>query len=158
MHLPYGGDFYVREIVYDEIDGPYIRLYDPGDCLMGRLMQGLDLSSSAYKAIMYENYTYYSCPSNLDVRNLALPISCLSNSTYSVLAIASSFISQDMILGYSCDIIGTWLLPVSRRFQFAFDGVIGDLYLTWNSTACGACEETQDQQILGKKNIYLLPL
>ncbi|KAI3444417.1 hypothetical protein Pfo_001082 [Paulownia fortunei] len=136
LNLPYAGDFYVRYIEYYD---PYIELYDPGNCLMRRLMN-LNLSSSPFKAIAYENYTFYMCPSNADpIGYYVFPIDCLSNSTNST--VATALVTSDLMLEYGCKVIGSWLLPVLAPHQFEFNGINDDLYLEWNSTSCKACEE-----------------
>lgn len=150
LNLPYAGDFYVRYIAYYDSS---IELYDPGNCLMRRLMN-LNLSSSPFKAIAYENYTFYTCPSSADlIGPYVLPIDCLSNSTNST--VATALISSDLMLEYGCRVIGSWLLPVSRPHQFEFEGMNGDLYLEWNSNTCKACAES-DHQVGYKGNQFLL--
>lgn len=135
LNLPFAGDFNVRYIDYYQ---PYIELYDPGQCLMSRLMNNLNLSSSPFEAIRYQNYTFYTCPRDLN-SNVNFPIRCLSNVTNST--VATALVPPDSMLGYGCEVIGSWLLPVLEAEQFEFDGVEGDLYLTWNSTTCKACDD-----------------
>ncbi|XP_073291160.1 putative RING-H2 finger protein ATL21A [Primulina huaijiensis] len=138
--LPYGGDFYVRYIDY--LDS-YIELYDPEGCLMKRLMNKLNLSSSPFKVIAYENYTFYTCPSspnNVTPLDTVL-ISCLSNSTS--ITVATSFPSSDLLSGYKCEVFGSWQLPVLGLGQFDLHGGGDDLYLTWNQAVCKSCEDTQ---------------
>ncbi|KAI3449268.1 hypothetical protein Pfo_005933 [Paulownia fortunei] len=143
VSLPYGGDFYVRYIGYYD---PFIQLYDPGNCLMGRLMKNLNLSSSPFKAVAYENYTFYTCPSNSGIIGYyVFPIDCLSNSTNST--VATTFVSSEYMFQYGCQVIGSWLLPVLGPGQFEFDGIKGDPYLTWNSTSCIACEDQPDHSV-----------
>lgn len=147
VSLPFGGDFYVRYISYY---APHIRLYDPGSCLMRRLMKNLNLSSSPFKAVAYEKYTFYTCPANSGVEYYCSPIDCLSNSTNST--VATAFVSSENMLDIGCQVIGSWLLPVLGKGQFEFDGTNGDLYLTWNSTSCIACEDHTGQPADTGKN------
>ncbi|KAK6158872.1 hypothetical protein DH2020_006186 [Rehmannia glutinosa] len=136
VNLPYSGNFNVRYIGYYD---PYIVLYDPENCLMRRLMN-LNLSSSPFKAIAYENYTFYMCPSDASpIGYYVFPIDCLSNNTNST--VATALAEPDTMLQYGCKVIGSWLLPVLEPHQFEFNGINDDLYLGWNSTSCKACQE-----------------
>ncbi|KAL2251830.1 UNVERIFIED_CONTAM: hypothetical protein Sindi_2305300 [Sesamum indicum] len=140
--LPYAGDFYVRFIAYYS---KYIQLYDPGKCLIGRLMK-LNLSSSPFTAIAHETYKFYTCPFDSDIINLFVyPIDCLSNATN--VTVATAFVSSEDMLDYGCQLIGSWLLPVLLPGQFEFEGIYGDLYLTWNSISCLACEDQNDPPV-----------
>lgn len=161
VQLPYAGEFYVRKISYDDTDAPFIQLYDPENCLIGRLMHHLNLSLSPYKAILYENYTYYMCPSNSDPSYYPNPpVICLSNSTDSTVAVATTtHFSPSFVMESGCKVLGSWKLPVLEPRQFEGDGVNSDLYLTWNSSTCGACQETQDQlQQVRKKCSSFIPI
>ncbi|KZV21901.1 hypothetical protein F511_05591 [Dorcoceras hygrometricum] len=144
VNLPHVGDFYVRYINYLDT---YIDLYDPEGCLMKRLMNNWNLSSSPFKVINQENYTFYTCPSSSN--NITpfdfVPIGCLSNATH--FTAATSLPTPD--LPKKCEIIGTWQLPVFRLGQFDFDGRRDDLYLTWNHNVCQSCEDTDPQQDTG---------
>ncbi|KAK4415835.1 putative RING-H2 finger protein ATL21A [Sesamum alatum] len=138
--LPYAGDFYVRYIAYHS---KYIQLYDPGECLIGRLME-LNLSSSPFAAITSETYTFYTCPFNLDIINLYIyPIDCLSNITN--VTVATALVSPNYLLDNGCQLMGSWALPVLLPGQFELEGIYSDLYLTWKTLSCLACEDQYDQ-------------
>ncbi|KAL8541044.1 hypothetical protein ACS0TY_002361 [Phlomoides rotata] len=134
LSLPHAGEFYISDIFYDI--GWYIKLADPGSCLMKRLMNNLNLSSSPFKAITYENYTFYTCPTAA-IDLYFWPIDCLSNATNSTVA-TSTATPADM-LPYGCQLIGSWLLPVLDKGQLEWSS--DDLYLTWDSTSCIGCED-----------------
>ncbi|KAL8494921.1 hypothetical protein ACS0TY_019187 [Phlomoides rotata] len=135
LSLPYGGDFYVRDIEYRET---YIQLYDPSDCLMERLMK-LNLSSSPFKAIHYQNYTFYTCPFSASLTSLyVLPIRCLGSNTSNTIATAT--LPSDTIFDLGCDIIGSWELPVLELYQFDNEGIYSDLYLKYDLNICSDCE------------------
>ncbi|EYU32241.1 hypothetical protein MIMGU_mgv1a023626mg, partial [Erythranthe guttata] len=142
LNLPFSRSFYVRYIEYHQ---KYIRLFDPGNCLMSRLIKNsLNLSSSNFEAVSYENYTFYTCPSDSDIiRKYVFAIDCLSNKTNSTVASAS--VPSDLMLETGCTVVGSWLLPVFITGQFEFHGINSDLYLTWNSASCRACEEDDHQ-------------
>ncbi|KAL0309342.1 UNVERIFIED_CONTAM: putative RING-H2 finger protein ATL21B [Sesamum radiatum] len=140
--LPHAGDFYVRIIEYYN---KYIQLYDPGKCLIRRLMK-LNLSSTPFIAFAYETYTFYTCPFDSDIINLYVyPIDCLSNATN--VTVATAFVSSDDMLDNGCQIMGSWVLPVFMPGQFESKGIFGDLYLTWNSISCLACEDQNDSPV-----------
>ncbi|KAL8499687.1 hypothetical protein ACS0TY_019602 [Phlomoides rotata] len=135
LSLPYGGDFYVRDIEYRET---YIQLYDPSDCLMEQLMK-LNLSSSPFKAIHYQNYTFYTCPFSASLTSLyVLPIRCLGSNTSNTIATAT--LPSDTIFDLGCDIIGSWELPVLELYQFDNEGIYSDLYLKYDLNICSDCE------------------
>ncbi|KAL7083130.1 hypothetical protein ACP275_14G142900 [Erythranthe tilingii] len=136
--LPLAGDFYVSNVNY--IDS-YIELYDPGNCLMRRLMKNFNLALSPFKAFFHENYTFYACPSDSTLLyDVVLPIECLSKPAFATVATAR--LTSLFMLGHSCQVIGSWLLPVKALGQFESVGINSHLYLTWNTT-CIDCEEDQ---------------
>ncbi|XP_051144094.1 RING-H2 finger protein ATL22-like [Andrographis paniculata] len=146
LALPHAGSFYVRFI-----GTSFIQLFDPGNCLMARLMQNLDFSDSPFDAIGYENYTFYTCPSDDYILNKYIyPIDCLSNSTDST--IASAYFLPEELIGTGCQVIGSHMLPVMFQRQFEFGGIFSDLYLTWNDRVCSACEMPNEQPSDGVKN------
>ncbi|XP_075475477.1 putative RING-H2 finger protein ATL21A isoform X1 [Primulina tabacum] len=127
LRLPFSGEFYVRDIDYF---GQKIRLYDQGNCLFGRLVN-FSLSKSPFYAVIYQNYTFFSCPTELvGSRNLT-SISCLSNSTASVYA-TSSLVTN--LTG--CSVIVSSQIPVSKIDQFEHEGFNGDLHLGWSVPLC----------------------
>ncbi|XP_057809167.1 uncharacterized protein LOC131023639 [Salvia miltiorrhiza] len=137
MNLPNGGgDLYVRNISYEY---PYIQLYDPGNCLIGRLIGlniSLSLASSPLEAFAGAKYALYTCPAAaVDVaRDGLYRIDCLSNTTN--VTVAVDFPPLLGLEGVGCQEIGNYVLP------FTSDGFYDDLYLTWDSTSCPACANT----------------
>ncbi|XP_065860214.1 putative RING-H2 finger protein ATL21A isoform X1 [Euphorbia lathyris] len=136
VKFPYAGDFLVRSIDYTT---QQIQLYDSGICLPNRLMS-LNLSGSPFVPAGYQNYTFLSCPTPL-VESRFITISCLSNSTISVLATSSRSIVAS--LSTSCRIITSSLIPISLSVKNDewFSSQLGDdLELTWYSPNCNECE------------------
>ncbi|XP_075477494.1 putative RING-H2 finger protein ATL21A [Primulina tabacum] len=137
LNLPDFGDFYVRNINYS---ANTIQLHDTNDCLPSRFINA-KASSSPLIALSYQNYTFFSCAKgNL---SLSFPvISCLSNSTFSVLATSSISRAQE-INSLGCSVIETVSIPVLYPLQYEYNGFNDDLVLTWNATTCKACEKKQ---------------
>ncbi|KAK3194628.1 hypothetical protein Dsin_025938 [Dipteronia sinensis] len=136
LNLPNSGQFFVREINYIS---QQISLYDPDNCLPGRL-QSLNLSGSPFSVSFYHNYTFLSCPAQLTKSRYAA-IDCLSNSTTSVLATISMSLVNSMTP--SCQIISTLPVPVSWPVQYdeGFSNDLNnDLQLTWYESDCIDCE------------------
>lgn len=132
LRLPFSGEFYVRDIDYF---GQNIRLYDPGNCLFGRLMN-FSLSKSPFYAVIDQNYTFFSCPTELvGSRNLTA-ISCLSNSTASVLATPLLSRAEEITNLTGCSVIVGLRIPVSKIDQFECEGFNGDLHLGWIVPQC----------------------
>ncbi|KAL3536714.1 hypothetical protein ACH5RR_000080 [Cinchona calisaya] len=139
LGLPHSGDFLVRDIDYLS---QQIQLYDPNDCLPGRLLT-LNLSSSPFVGTYYKNYTFLGCSPGLDRSQFAV-IDCLSNATMSVLATSSMAFVRAM---NSCNAIATVPIPGSWSFQnigngFSSDLTNGDLFLSWKVPDCRICEAT----------------
>ncbi|CAN4111450.1 unnamed protein product [Withania somnifera] len=137
------GDYYVRDIDYQTQE---IQLYDPSNCLPKRLTDFNTLSSpsSPFKAVAYRKYTFLTCSTNSVLSQLNV-ISCLSNSTTSVLATSSVSVANQMTILYSCSIINTSSVPASWAFQYQSDFLTDlntDLVLTWNEPNCQECEVT----------------
>ncbi|KAG8363258.1 hypothetical protein BUALT_Bualt19G0003500 [Buddleja alternifolia] len=145
LNLPYGGDFYVRDIRYYN---PYIQLYDPGNCLMGRLIKNLNLTSSPFKALSYENYTFYTCPANASlINNEVSPIDCLSNSTNTT--VASALVTWDFLLQYGCQVIGSRLLPVlGPDYPFKLQTSQPPTNCSYINLSCNATEDNHETTIV----------
>ncbi|KAL7121553.1 hypothetical protein ACP275_02G189200 [Erythranthe tilingii] len=142
LNLPFSGDFYVYDIIYDSNS---IFLYDPRDCLPGRLMN-LSLSSSPFSAIKYENYTFYSCPINVTEElfsNGFQPIDCLRNFVSSTVA-SSTVSAGEMKRGYGCSTVVTVEIPVEYDGQFDGFGIYSNLRLKWDAPFCKDCQENYD--------------
>lgn len=138
LNLPFSGEFYVRDIDYFE---QKIQLYDPGNCLPGRL-KNLSMSSSPFQAVTYQNYTFFSCPpeSLMSSHNFSV-ISCLSNSTASIFATSLLSMKDEITNLTGCSVIYNLQIPVSQLFQFEYNGFDGDLQLDWNVPSCkGDCK------------------
>ncbi|KAK1558824.1 hypothetical protein Q3G72_007117 [Acer saccharum] len=138
LKLPNSGQFFVRDISYIS---QQISLYDPDNCLPGRL-QSFNLSGSPFFVSFYHNYTFLSCPAQLTKSRYAA-IDCLSNSTTSVLATISMSLVNSMTP--SCQIISTLPVPVSWPVQYdeGFSNDLNnDLRLTWSAPDCTDCESS----------------
>lgn len=88
----------------------------------------LNLSSSPFMAVSYQNYTFLSCPRNqaTSFTGLTTAIDCLSNLTTRILA--TRYQSEVMRL-YMCKKIITLPVPVSYLYEH---GLPLKLELTWN--------------------------
>lgn len=136
LELPYAGEFFVRKINYASQE---IVLYDPGDCLPGRLLS-LNLSGSPFVSALYQNYTFLSCPTSL-TKSRFTSIACLSNSTNSVMATSSGSLANAM--SSMCKVISTLGIPVSEPVLYneGFSATLdNDLRLTWYIPDCSNCE------------------
>ncbi|XP_050237585.1 putative RING-H2 finger protein ATL21A [Mercurialis annua] len=137
LKLPNSGEFLVRNINYLT---QQIQLYDSLNCIPKQLLS-FNLSDSPFVASVPHNYTFLRCPTQLVESRLAT-IDCLSNSTTSVLAIATRSVADS--LSTSCEIINTLPIPVSWPVQHdaGFSSELrDDIQLTWDSPACAECEE-----------------
>lgn len=127
LNLPFSGEFYVRDINYFQ---QRIQLYDPSNCLPRRL-KNLSLPSSPFMAVSYQNYTFFSCPlGSLSSRNLTA-IRCLSNSTASVVAASETSMMDGIKNLTACKVLYSLQVPVSQVFEYAYNGIDGDLQLAW---------------------------
>ncbi|KAK4418520.1 putative RING-H2 finger protein ATL21C [Sesamum alatum] len=138
LHLPFSGDFYVRDIDYFR---QKLQLYDPGHCLPGRFMN-FSLSSSPFAAVTYQNYTFISCPPESPHNSTV--ISCLSNSTASVLATSLMSRTEEIMELKGCNVIVTLQIPVSSPDQYEYNGFDDDLLLAWDAPSCnGDCKDVR---------------
>ncbi|XP_073152458.1 RING-H2 finger protein ATL20-like [Henckelia pumila] len=137
LNLPYYGEFVVQSIDYF---AGYIKLQDPGNCLMRRLLN-LNVSSLYFKDTPHFNYTFYVCPFGMGP--LFNPISCLSNSTNST--IATRELPQEIMEGFGCKTIGSFIIPLFLPGQLKIEDIFSDisLILSWNATVCKDCQENQ---------------
>ncbi|KAL0379399.1 UNVERIFIED_CONTAM: putative RING-H2 finger protein ATL21C [Sesamum angustifolium] len=113
-------------------------LYDPGNCLPKRLMT-LNLSSSDNLLAFYrQNYTFYSCPSELIELSNLTSIDCLSNSSTATVAThtISRRVMEDL---YRCSEIVTSSVPVSELDPYSFIGNSNDFILEWVAPPCKIC-------------------
>ncbi|KAM7276878.1 hypothetical protein ACFE04_018744 [Oxalis oulophora] len=136
LNLPASGDFYARDINYL---AQQIQIYDPDSCIPRRLLS-LNLSGSPFMPAYHHNYTFLSCPTQL-VESRFTPISCLSNSTISILATSSESLVNS--LASSCSVIRSMAVPImlSTNYDEEFsDELNGDIVLTWSEPNCGECE------------------
>ncbi|KAG8391939.1 hypothetical protein BUALT_Bualt01G0239100 [Buddleja alternifolia] len=132
LYIPNSGEFYVRSIYY------YIRrvsLYDPHNCLPRRLLS-LNLSSSPFKVISYQNYTFLRCPKGQVSSSV---INCLSNSTTDILA---TKYQSDVTRFSTCKKIGTLTVPVSTFYDYGY-GFPDELELTWDFHTCKDCRSAE---------------
>lgn len=133
LNLPFSGDFYVRDINYFE---QKIQIYDPGNCLPGRV-KNLSLSSSPFVAEEYQNYTFFSCPPErvmVGPRNFSV-ISCLSNSTASIFATSKMSMVDEIKNLTGCKVIYSLNIPMKSPFD-EDNGIDDDLQLAWNDPSC----------------------
>lgn len=128
LNLPSSGEFYVRKIDYFE---KKIQIYDPGNCLPGRV-KNLNLSSSPFVAETYQNYTFFSCPPQS--RNFS-EISCLSNSTASIFATSQMSMVNEIKNLTGCKVIYSLDIPIPSPFD-QDNGIDDDLQLAWNDPRC----------------------
>ncbi|KAH6756582.1 SET domain protein 14 [Perilla frutescens var. hirtella] len=125
VNLADAGDFYVQKIDYTQ---QYIQLYDPGNCLMRKLLDfSIQLQSSSFKA-EFANYTFYVCPLDSYMNQ----IHCMSNSTNITIATRESLMDD-----YRCRAIASQMLPVVHDDTF--------FYLSWDSDHCINCQESGRQ-------------
>ncbi|KAM3282509.1 hypothetical protein P3S67_026154 [Capsicum chacoense] len=139
LNLPGAGDFYVRDINYRRQE---IQLYDRSNCLPKHLTDYQIPSSSIFKAVFYQNYTFLACSTDL-VRSQFSVIDCMSNSTISTLATSSSSHASAMVSLYNCNVTHTLPFPLSRtpEYEVAFSRDLNnDLVLTWDEPNCQNCE------------------
>ncbi|KZV56926.1 hypothetical protein F511_30418 [Dorcoceras hygrometricum] len=137
LNLPEFGDFYVRSINYSSST---IQLHDTNDCLPSRIMNA-KASNSLLMAPTYQNYTFFRCAKG-NLSSSFPVISCLSNSSFSVLSTSSISRAQE-ISSLGCIVIQTLPIPVLYPLQYEYNGFKGDLVLTWDVGTCQACEKKQ---------------
>ncbi|KAG6597084.1 putative RING-H2 finger protein ATL21A, partial [Cucurbita argyrosperma subsp. sororia] len=141
LNLSSSEQFLVRNIDYV---AQQIQLYDPDVCLPKRLLlQGFNfnLSNSPFLLPFSKNFTFLSCLPQFATSRFPV-LSCLGNSTSSVVATSSMSYVRSMSKSNSCKIIANLTVPVAypdEANQFLTDHY-GDLLLTWNSPACSICE------------------
>lgn len=141
LNLPFSGDFYVQDIDYYT---QKISLCDPGDCLVKRLIN-LNLSSSPFEAIIYEDYKFYNCPITNILYYRFKPIGCLSNSPNATVATAI-VTPEKMKLYYNCSSIFSLEIPVSWYGEYENTGILNNFKLTWNVPHCKDCDEYGPQE------------
>lgn len=134
VELPRKGHFYVRDVDYGYA---LIKLYDPENCLPKRLMSFNLSYADPLHPIYYQNYTFYTCRS--DVAALAkLPaIGCLSNSSISTVA-THTVSSEVMTKLYRCNEIVTSSVPVGRGPPDFITNET-DFVLGWYANDCEIC-------------------
>lgn len=139
LDIPYSGDFFVRGISYAS---KLIALYDPGNCLPGRL-QTLNLTGTPYEALFYRNYYFVRCPTQFTESHYSgLSITCLGNSTYSVLATSSKRRAESMPKTCHVDIKQIPVTgPIDLEEGEFTTQLNDDLQLIWDEPDCGDCEE-----------------
>ncbi|XP_051145419.1 putative RING-H2 finger protein ATL21A isoform X2 [Andrographis paniculata] len=128
LNLPHDEEFYVSSIYYSE---KRVMLYDPNNCLPRRLLH-LNLSSSPFKAVSYQKYTFFRCPKGQAVQYGATIIDCMSNTTTDIIAARDDL---DPLFLMFCDKIASIPVPVSSGYNDLPD----ELELTWNDKDCKDC-------------------
>ncbi|KAL0426117.1 UNVERIFIED_CONTAM: putative RING-H2 finger protein ATL21C [Sesamum radiatum] len=99
----------------------------------------LNLSSSDNLLAFYrQNYTFYSCPSELIELSNLTSIDCLSNSSTATVAThtISRRVMEDL---YRCSEIVTSSVPVSELDPYGFIGNSNDFILEWVAPPCKIC-------------------
>ncbi|KAI3935133.1 hypothetical protein MKX01_031400 [Papaver californicum] len=126
LQLPYSGNFLVQDINYTSQE---MKIYDPDKCLPRRLLN-LRLPLQYKRVGLNQEYTFINCSSSsVDVANISslyAPISCLSSSTYTILATNVS--NFDVLLNSSCKLNSIVLAPVVRTMD-GFSYKISDVLL-----------------------------
>ncbi|XP_026424753.1 RING-H2 finger protein ATL20-like [Papaver somniferum] len=131
LELPFSEPFFVQGINYSDTHNE-IQLIDPDNCLAKRFLKQVNLSGTPFIGIEYKNYSFFSCQS--ETYDLAKDISCLSNSTHQVFAIANTTSSSSSWPHANCTLITTVPVPVESGKDvyghpwFAYTNV---LHLTW---------------------------
>jgi hypothetical protein len=138
LNLPYMEKLKIQKINYAKQE---LLVNDPNNCLPKQLLS-LNLSSSPFDAVYYQQFTFFNCSFNLEyLTSKYKPIACLSDfSKYAVFATPSRKVY--VYLSSVCDLVDTVNVPVKSPF---FDQVLSsklddDLRLSWNSPACARCE------------------
>ncbi|KAM7273344.1 hypothetical protein ACFE04_028008 [Oxalis oulophora] len=135
LNLPFSGNFRVQGIDYGAQE---IWLNDPNNCLPRRVLS-LNLSDSPFRALYYQNFSFFNC--SLDYLKYRLnPIACLSSDTFTVFATSSKRVTR--LLSSSCKLVVAMEVPVEWPFyeQVMSTDFSGDLRLTWSDPECGKCE------------------
>ncbi|GKC13296.1 putative RING-H2 finger protein ATL21A [Tanacetum coccineum] len=138
IDLPRSGDFGVRSIDYRSQS---IQIYDPLNCLPARLSE-LDLSNSPFSAPYMKEYTLLRCPSGANLEGFT-PISCLSNSSSSVIVIDLESSVKSMTSNRTgCWVDGFARVPmVDQPDQDIVTSQLDeDITLTWGTPDCKRCE------------------
>ncbi|XP_051132557.1 putative RING-H2 finger protein ATL21A [Andrographis paniculata] len=156
------GSFCVQDIDYLN---NLIQLYDPGNCLIGKLMMmNFTFDSSPFRPApqQYFTYAFYACALNAPVllASRVYPLGCLSNYTH--VTIATRNLSSYLLgSSFGCTAIGTWPIPVGtlpRQFVDDEGSVSNDffLFLTWDLIpVCKHCEGIDGQES-GKRGARLM--
>jgi len=138
LNLPYMENLGIQKINYPKQE---LFVNDPNNCLP-KLLLSLNLSTSPFDAVYYQQFTFFNCSHNLEyLTSRYKPIACLSDySKYNVFATPS--LTVFVHLSSVCDLVDTVNVPVQSPF---FDQVLSselndDLRLSWNSPPCGRCE------------------
>ncbi|MCD9638154.1 hypothetical protein HAX54_021928 [Datura stramonium] len=130
------GEFTVQAINYSTQE---LWLNDPNNCLPQLLLK-LNLSSSPFSAVYYQDYTLFNC--TVDYTTIKLnPIACLSDLNYTVYA-TSSMRGVRLLSRSECRLIGTIPVPVQWPFfeQVVSSDLSADIRITWSNPDCRMCE------------------
>ncbi|KAI3764354.1 hypothetical protein L2E82_14361 [Cichorium intybus] len=139
LNISTSGEFAVRSISYRS---KALRIYDPSNCLPARLLT-FDLSNSPFSSSNYlQNYTLLRCPNDASLSGY-ITVDCLSNSSFTTLAIASMSDVRSISANQTgCQITGFVKLPVTEGSdKTGFTSRIDDdIILTWSTPDCETCE------------------
>ncbi|XP_059662213.1 putative RING-H2 finger protein ATL21A [Cornus florida] len=132
INLPPAGEFVIKRINYES---QYMYINDPDFCLPKKLLS-LDLQYSPFRGEYLQNFTVVNCTNSESLSDYgrALPISCLSDHNFTVLALDSGPYNVPPPL--NCQTMAKISVPVDDRFSMDLNK---DLRLTWDVPRCGGC-------------------
>ncbi|KAF8027807.1 hypothetical protein BT93_E0666 [Corymbia citriodora subsp. variegata] len=135
LQLPNSQRFIVDHIDYKK---QYVKLKDPGNCLVRRL-QNLTLLSSVFTAQGYGNFTFMNC--SFDLSDLGIKrVDCLSDENHWVfVAPAGSF--DWYFSEFRCR---TWTVSVPVTWQYPTN-ITESVVLKWDAPDCRSCEKSGER-------------
>ncbi|KAK9926988.1 hypothetical protein M0R45_024194 [Rubus argutus] len=124
----------VESIYYNE---QILQINDQNKCIPKRFLDNdLSLVGSPFQfEDDLENYTFFQCSPKAPILLDILPITCLSNNKYKVIALVSRFRSQPPS---NCTVISTAMVPFQSYDQW--QSSYFDVSLTWGVPDCRSCE------------------
>ncbi|XP_015878215.3 rust resistance kinase Lr10 isoform X2 [Ziziphus jujuba] len=148
LELPTPAKFSVRKIDYESQE---IEVYDPYNCLLGKLLKNLDLTNSPFHVPkdIPSDYTLFNC-STLDRKNLDGLVPCLSGSAYQIYMVDSYTSIEYLPLVYCTKMYNASNVPFSI-YRSSYD----NLLLKWYEPNCGPCEAKGNQCGLKKNGTKL---
>lgn len=128
------GALTVERIYYTE---QILQINDQNKCILKRFLDNdLSLVGSPFQFEHdLENYTFFQCSPKAPILLDFLPITCLSNDNYKVIALFSRFAGQPPS---NCTVISTAMVPFQSYDQW--QSSYFDVSLTWGVPDCRSCE------------------